>query len=200
MMIISVGTVQMQRLADETEIQAEQTKLVAIHHFPEECNDIIRVIFGIFRQYVRCHGVTEAFDDAGDDEQQRPQEGVDSDKQIHNEAVTKSVELGEEIFKPRFFSIHQIQIEVGIYEFSCTADNERNDHFNHGDNKKNCQSCADYIDNISVQILIQILLLLSLLPKLLPPPPDAICAPIIDATNAVRTDTSHLPRKVFRAR
>ena len=68
--------------ANETKEQPEQVHLVAIHHAHGFLYGSISGDGGIILQDERSHRIREGLDDAGDDEQQHPQNHIDVVQQI----------------------------------------------------------------------------------------------------------------------
>ena len=75
----------------------------------------------IFSKYVRCHSITVSFNNTRNNKKQAPKECEQSNKEIHTESITKTMELGEQIRNRCVFVINQIKVEDGISKFSRTA-------------------------------------------------------------------------------
>ena len=66
------------------------------------------------------------------------------------------MELGEQIFKPCFLAVYQIQIEPCVSELSGTADDQRNDDTDHSIYQQRCQCYAEEVQYFRREVFIKV--------------------------------------------
>lgn len=91
--------------ADEAETEAEELPFFAFHKVFAGSDAFKRGILGMVELYVVCHAVRIALDDAGDDEEQAPEEREHVDEDAEKEAVGKGLgKAVEDLADLRFFA------------------------------------------------------------------------------------------------
>ena len=83
------------RPADETELEAEQPPFVAAHELLRGFDGRHRAHAGVLIENVGRHCVAVGCDDAGDDEQQRPERDEDGRQKVQQEPVAEAAKLRE---------------------------------------------------------------------------------------------------------
>ena len=118
-------------------MHTEQTPTVAGHHLFGAFNGFAGSQFRIFCQYVACHGVAIGCDNTWNDEQQRPQQNIDTLEKSGAGSRLPKLEIAEHgAYLGFFLPIHQIQIELHIADLYDTAKNKQR---NADDNSNNCK-------------------------------------------------------------
>ena len=101
-----------QEPADKRQVQIEQVELVPPHHRHAALYGPVELQFGTIAHHIRRHGVGIRLDEAGHDEQQRPEERVDAHQQGRAENAGVVAKAHEQLLHAVFAAI-PIIVEEG---------------------------------------------------------------------------------------
>ena len=85
-----------ERPADEAEIEHEELPLVATHHHTAFVDAALGVPVGVVESEVGAHGIGICFDDAGDDQEERPQDDIDGREEAEEDRAPVVLEPKED--------------------------------------------------------------------------------------------------------
>jgi hypothetical protein len=106
-------------------MQAEQPPFISFHQPLAFSHGVHDAEILKFRQKIRHHGISVGGNDSGDHKQQAPQENEKSCHDLHPQAATQPIKVGEQVSEPSLPPVEQVQMEGADSQPDGTADDQR---------------------------------------------------------------------------
>ena len=112
------------RPAEKAQLQTKQPPFIAAHELFGGFSCVIRAHAGILIENVGRHGIAEGSNNAGNDEQERPQKNKDGRQKVQQKAVSEAVKLRKQVGNLRVLVIDQGKVELCVAKLDCAANDK----------------------------------------------------------------------------